>query len=178
MFSIAFAKRVLRGVAIATALTTAVPAITLAQGGSGLVIFGGVDRENILNYHLDFGGRRGQYERYRLRIPQRKVKLAMNQINISYPDYYKGQIDPKNIEVFVQGDRKKVPIQEVVWNKENFVIEIYLKEAIPANNRVEIHLNNVINPSFGGTFYFNATAISPGDAPLPRYLGTWIISIT
>ncbi|HIK14908.1 MAG TPA: DUF2808 domain-containing protein [Leptolyngbyaceae cyanobacterium M33_DOE_097] len=174
-----FAKRTLRGLAIATALcASVVPAVSLAQGGSGLVIFSGVERENILDYHLDFGGRRGQYDRYRLRVPQRKVKLAVNQINISYPDYYKGTFDPKNVEVFIQGDRKKVGIKEVVWNKQNYLLEIYLTEAIPANNRFEIHLNNVVNPDFGGTFYFNVLTVSPGDVPLPRQLGTWVITIS
>jgi hypothetical protein len=86
--------------------------------------------------------------------------------------------DPKDVEVFVKGDRNKVAVQEVVWNKENYVLEIYLKDVIPANTKVEIHLNNVVNPDSGSTFYFNCTAVSPGDLPLPRYLGTWIISIS
>ncbi|MFM6244668.1 MAG: DUF2808 domain-containing protein, partial [Dolichospermum sp.] len=38
-------------------------------------------------------------------------------------------------------------------------------------------LSNVQNPSFGGVYYFNCRVLSPGDVPLLRYIGTWIISI-
>ncbi|MFM6139300.1 MAG: DUF2808 domain-containing protein, partial [Sphaerospermopsis kisseleviana] len=33
------------------------------------------------------------------------------------------------------------------------------------------------NPAFGGMFHFNCQVLSPGDVPMLRYLGTWLISI-
>jgi hypothetical protein len=65
----------------------------------------------------------------------------------------------------------------VNWNKENHVIQIELEEPIPAGNSIEIVLSNVKNPPFGGMYYFNAQVLTPGDVPLPRYVGTWILSI-
>jgi hypothetical protein len=38
-------------------------------------------------------------------------------------------------------------------------------------------LSDVQNPRSGGMYYFNAYINSPGDVPLRRYLGTWILSL-
>jgi len=70
-----------------------------------------------------------------------------------------------------------MPLQEVVWDKENRLVEIYPQEPVPAGSKVELVFSNVKNPSFGGTYYFNCH-LSPGDVPLRRYLGTWILSIS
>jgi hypothetical protein len=155
--------------------------ISLAQGGPGLTIFSGVKSENQLPFRLDYEGRRGIWDRYRLRIPAKKVSLAIAQITISYPDYYNGEFDPKAVEVGITNPRwktlKKVPIDPVNWDKENHVLQISLKEPVPAGSNVEVMLSNVKNPDFGGTYYFNCTIQTPGDVPLPRILGTWILSI-
>ena len=177
MFSRSSVRRVLSGLAIAGCLVGALPLISYAQAGlPGLTLFGGVKGDDNLNYRLDFGGRPGGWDRYRLRIPAKKMKLAVAQFAISYPDYYKGTFDPKSIELQVQG--KSVPIEEVKWNKEDNLIEIFPVEPVPANSKVEIWLENVKNPSAGGMFYFNCQVMSPGDTPLLRYLGTWIIQIS
>ncbi|UIE39956.1 DUF2808 domain-containing protein [Leptodesmis sichuanensis] len=170
-------RRVLSGLAIATCLVGTVPLVSFAQSGlPGLTLFGGVKGEDSLNYRLDFGGKANGWDRYRLRIPASKMKLAVAQFTISYPDYFRGSFDPKEIELIVQG--KSVKIEEAKWNKDNNLIEIFPAEPVPANSRVEIQLSNVRNPSTGGMFYFNCQIISPGDVPLLRYLGTWVIQIS
>lgn len=176
MFSQLKVRRALSSLAIAGCLVAGLPLVSLAQGLPGLTLFGGIKGENNLNYRLDFGGRAGGWDRYRLRIPNTKMKLAVAQFNISYPDYYKGVLDPKDVEVIVKG--KSIPIQEVKWNKENHYIEIFPRDPIPSGSAVEIQLSNVRNPDFGGMFYFNCQVLSPGDVPLLRYLGTWVISIS
>jgi hypothetical protein len=135
-----------------------------------------VKRDNQLPFKLDFGGQSSGWDRYRLRIPAKKLNLAVAQFAISYPDYYKGKFDTDEIEVRIKD--KKVPLQEVIWDKENHKVEIYPQEPVPAGSRVELVFSNVKNPNSGGTFYFNCQILSPGDAPLLRYLGTWIVSIT
>lgn len=176
MFPQSLTKRALSSLAIASCLLVGIPSLTIAQGLPGFTIFGGVKGEDNLNYRLDFGGRSGGWDRYRLRIPAKKMKLAVAQFAISYPDYFKGTFDTKDIEVVVKG--KSVPLQEVNWNRENNLIEIYPVDPIPAGNNVEIQLSNVRNPDSGGMFYFNCQVLSPGDTPLLRYLGTWVISIS
>jgi hypothetical protein len=169
-------RRVVSTLAIAGCLTTGLPIIAFAQGLPGLTLFSGVKSENQLSYRLDFGGNSGSWERYRLRVPRSKMKVAVAQFAIDYPNYFKGTFDPKDVELMVND--KKVAIEEVKWSKENYVIEVFPKEPVPAGTNVELIFSNVKNPNSGGMFYFNCNVLSPGDVPLLRSLGTWIITIS
>ena len=169
-------KRVLSALAVTSCLLASLPAMTWAQSLPGVTLFSGVKGENQLPFRLDFGGQTDSTDRYILRIPAQKMKLAVAQFTITYPDYYRGTFDTKKVEILVKG--KKVPLSEVKWNKEARLLEIFPQEPVPAGQKVEVVLSNVQNPSFGGVYYFNCQVLSPGDVPLLRYLGTWIISIT
>ena len=172
-------RRLLCAVAVTGFLLAGMPAITSAQGLPGLTLFSGVKSENQLSYRLDFGGQTRDWDRYRLRIPGKKLKMATEKFVIAYPDYYDGEFDTKEVEIKVGGKKgKKVAVSEVKWDKEGKVIEIIPKEPIPAGKSVELQLSNVQNPDFPGTFYFNCLIQSPGDkTALTRYVGTWIIGI-
>jgi hypothetical protein len=161
--------------AVTGCLLTGFSSPSWAQNNEGFTLWSGVARENQLSYYLDFGGRPDGWDRYRLRIPAKKMELGVAQFAISYPDYFDGKFDPKKIEVHVKG--KPVRISEVNWDKQNQLIQIYLEEPITAGNSVELVFNNVKNPPTGGMYYFNCQILTPGDVPLPRYLGTWIVSI-
>jgi hypothetical protein len=167
-------QRILSILAIAGSVITALPMVALAQGNPGLTIFSGVDRENELGFHLN-DGRPNRPDRYYLRIPADKMNLAVDQFTISYPDTYRGRFDPDRVEIRIQGD--SIPLNEVIWDQENRVVEIYPETPVPAGTRVELVLSNVRNPSNVGTHYFNALVRSPGDLPLLRYVGTWILTI-
>ncbi|MEO0684513.1 MAG: DUF2808 domain-containing protein [Cyanobacteria bacterium J06649_11] len=172
-------RRLLSAVAITGFLLSGMPAITSAQGLPGLTLFSGVKRENQLSYRLDFGGQRNDSDRYRLRISAKKMKMAAEKFVIAYPDYFDGEFDPDEVEIKVGRKKgKKMAVSEVKWDKEGRVLEIYPKEPIPAGKSVELQLDNVQNPDFPGTFYFNCLIQSPGDkTALTRYVGTWIIGI-
>lgn len=168
-------SRFVSTLAAAGCLLAGFSAPILAQSNPGLTIFSGVERPNQLSYYLDFGGRRDQRDRYRLRVPADKMELGVKTFAVSYPDYYDGVFDVDDIEVRAEG--QSLPIDEVVWNKPDRVVLIYMAEPIEAGKGVELVFSNVRNPRWGGTYYFEGRASSPGDTPLPRYLGTWIISI-
>lgn len=168
-------RRLLSVLAITGSLLTGLTAVSLAQGLPGLVIFSGIDRANQLGFRLDFSGRTSSTDRYRLRISPNKMTLAVAQFSVSYPNTYEGTFNPDRVEVRVGGNA--VPLDEVNWDRERRVINIYPTEPVPARSRVELVLSDVRNPSSGGTHYFNAMVRSPGDLPMMRYLGTWIISI-
>jgi hypothetical protein len=168
-------RRLLSTLAVTSLLLTGVQAVSWAQGLPGLTLFSGVKGENQLPYRLDFGGQSNNWDRYILKLPAQKMKLAVAQFAITYPDYYKGSFDPKAVEVRVKD--KAVPLSEVRWNQEGRVIEIFPEEPVPAGSNVEVVLSNVRNPSFGGVFYFNCQVLSPGEIPLLRYAGTWVLSI-
>ncbi|MBD2664210.1 hypothetical protein B6N60_01253 [Richelia sinica FACHB-800] len=169
-------RRVFSALAVTGCLVTGFPALTFAQSLPGLTLFSGVKSENQLPFRLDFGGQANSWDRYILRIPASKMKLAVAQFAITYPNYYRGTFDPKSVEVRVKG--KSLPLSEVKWNKEARVIEIFPQEPVPAGSKVELVLSNVQNPAFGGMYYFNCQILSPGDVPLLRYLGSWVLSIT
>lgn len=169
-------RRIFSALAVTGCLLTGLSSVSLAQSNPGFTLWGGVPREDQLNYFLDFGGRADAWDRYRLRIPAKKMELGVAQFAISYPDYYKGKFNKDKIEVVVKG--KSVPLQEVNWDKEGRIIQINLKEPVEAGNNVEIVFNDVRNPSIGGIFYFECRILTPGDVPLPRYLGTWVVSIS
>lgn len=179
MFSLRRSKsRFLATLAASASLLAGWQAVTVAQSNPGLTIFSGVERQNELSYHLDFGGNRDGRDRYRLRVPANKMEIGVAKWAVSYPDYFDqtgGKFDVDKIEVRV-GDRS-LPIQEVVWNKEDNVVLIYMEETIEAGQGIELVFSNVNNPRWGGTFYFECRVATPGDVPLPRYLGTWIVSI-
>jgi hypothetical protein len=167
-------------IAIAGCCLTGFAAVSVAEGLPGLTIFSGVKGENQLPFRLDFGGNRGGWDRYRLRVPAKRMDLAVAQFAISYPNYYKGEFDAKAVEVNLTSGRrvvKKVPVESVNWDKENFLLQINMKEPVPAGSNVEIILSNVRNPDFGGMYYFNCQIQTPGDVPLLRYKGTWILNI-
>lgn len=167
-------RRLLSTFAI-TGCLLAMPAVTLAQGLPGLTLFSGVKGDSQLPYRLDFGGQPNGWDRYTLKVPHTKMRIAVAQFAVAYPDYYNGEFDTKDIEVKAKG--KKVALQEVKWDKENHVIQIFVQDPIPAGSNVEIILSNVHNPPTGGMYYFNCSVLSPGDVPLLRYVGTWIIGI-
>lgn len=166
-------RRTLTALAVSSCLLAGTP--NTISANSGFILFGGPPPENRLPSRLDFGGRTNVWDRYRLKIPNKKMKLAVSQFSISYPEYYKGTFDTKDVEVKVKG--KSVKLDEVTWDKENRTIQIFPREPVPAGNEVELILSNVKNPSSGGMFNFNCSVMSPGDVPLMRFIGTWVLDI-
>jgi hypothetical protein len=150
------------------------PTALLAQGLPGVTLFGGPDQANLLNFFLQ-SGRAGERDRYKLRIPADKLNLAVELISITYPDYYKGKIDPDEIEIRIKDEA--IPLDDVIVDQENHFVEIYPTEPIPAGTKIEIVFSNVKNPTFGGMYQFNANIRTPGDVPMLRYVGTWLLNI-
>ena len=151
------------------------PSMTRADSMPGFTLFSGVDPSNQLSYRLDSGAR-NTTDRYRLKIPGSKInRLGAAQIQIGYPDYYKGKFDDKAVEVFV-GD-KSIPVTAVQWNPQNQTIQIDLATRLKTKGDIEVVLNNVQNPDGGGMYYFTCQVKSSAEFPVARYLGTWILSI-
>ncbi|MBD2101327.1 DUF2808 domain-containing protein [Leptolyngbya sp. FACHB-261] len=174
-------QRSLTALLASSCLLTGLPAASLAQANPGFVLFGpqGV-REHALNYRLDFDGQPGGIDRYRLRIRRSDLAnaqlqdLAVAQIQISYPNTYSGDFDPRRIELRVGG--KSVPLESASWQPDNNLIEVIPQDPIPSGRDMEVVLSNVRNPRSGGIFYFNCRVITPGGSPLFRHVGTWVIS--
>ncbi|MCS6814657.1 MAG: DUF2808 domain-containing protein [Cyanobacteria bacterium] len=175
VFGKTFRNALLASLATAGCLVAGLPMVTQAQGLPGLTLCWTGRCPKELNYRLDFGGRADNFDRYRLRIPGRELNTAVSQITIAYPDYFTGSFDVNNIQVYVRD--REVALKPVTWDQENRRLVIEPVETIGANQALEVHLSNVKNPRYGGMFYFNASVQSPGDLPLLRYVGTWLITI-
>jgi len=175
MLNIQTAWKLLPIFALSSCFVTVVPIVTKADSLPGFTLFSGVDPSNQLSYRLD-SGNRNTTDRYRLKIPGSKInRLGAAQIQITYPDYYKGKFDDKAVEVFV-GD-KSIPVQAVQWNPAAQTLEINLAQRIKTKNDIEVVLNNVQNPDGGGMYYFTCQVKSSAEFPLARYVGTWILNI-
>lgn len=161
--------------ALSGCLVVVAPTLTLAGGNSGLTIFSGVDRKDVLDYNLQFNGLPNQRDRYKLYIPSKKLTQGASKFYISYPANFDGKFRIDSVDVRVKD--QSVAIKDVIWDKESRFLEITPEEAIPPNTKVEIVLSNVTNPDMG-TYYFVADALASGDIPVRLYLGTWIISIS
>lgn len=168
-------KSLIATIALSTTIITTLPYVVSAQSNPGLTIFSGVDRKDELSYRLDFGGKPGQWDRYRLRIPGKRITQGVDKFFVTYPDYFNGKFDLDRIEVRVKN--KSLPLREVIWDQESRIIEIALEEPLLESNQVELVFSNVKNPDSGGTFYFQGQILTPGQVPLRLSVGTWILSI-
>ncbi len=174
MLNIQTAQKLVPIFALTGCLVAVAPIVTRADSLPGFTLFSGVDPSNQLSYRLD-SGNRNSTDRYRLKIPGSKInRLGAAQIQIGYPEYFKGKFDDKAVEVFV-GD-KSIPV-EAVWNRDNQTIQIDLAKRLKTKGDIEVVLNNVQNPDSSGMFYFTCNVKSSAEFPVARYLGTWIVSI-
>ncbi|MEL6438665.1 MAG: DUF2808 domain-containing protein [Cyanobacteria bacterium J06621_8] len=171
-----FSKPLLAALTIASCTLGGIHTVTLAQGGSGLVIFG--DRDvDFLSHFLDFGGIADNRDRYRLRIPKKKLVNGATQFVISYPDYFDGKFDTERIEVRPNGDKKQsLPLKNVIWDEENLFVQINLAEPLKDPQKLELVFSGVKNPDVG-TYYFYATVVPAINLPVPERVGAWVISI-
>lgn len=169
-------KSLLATFTLATCTLGGVHSIAVAQGGSGLVIFG--DRDvDILSYYLDFGGNAENRDRYRLRIPKKKLENGATQFIISYPDYFDGKFNTDKMEVRLNGKKdQSLPLKNVFWDEENLFVQIELAEPLKDAKKVEIVFSGVKNPDVG-TYYFYAQVVPAINAPIPERVGAWVISI-
>lgn len=170
----------------AGSLAVGIPAISVAQTNPGFsFVWGdGPSQKEQLGYVLEYGTPKHFNDRWRLKVKRQSV--AIDRINITYPDYFDGRFNAKKVElrvspksrIFNLGKGENIPLESVDVDAENQVIEVIPKDIIPADTPVEVVFSNVKNPRGSGTYFFNCRISSPGDVGLMRYVGTWIIGIS
>ncbi|MGA1622439.1 MAG: DUF2808 domain-containing protein [Synechocystis sp.] len=175
MFNVKFSQRLLALFALGGALVVGLPTLSWAGGNSGLTIFSGVERQDILDYYLQFGGRPEQWDRYKLYISAKKMTQGAKVFYVSYPENFDGEFDIEKVRVETK-KQGKLDIEDVVWDKESRFLQIVLAEPAQANSKVTITLSNVKNPTMG-TYYLVGDVLASGDIPVRLYVGTWIVDI-
>jgi Protein of unknown function (DUF2808) len=175
MLNIQTARKLLPVLALTSCFVAIAPVVVRADSLPGFTLFSGVEPSNQLSYRLD-SGNRNTTDRYTLNIPGAKInRLGAAQIQIGYPEYYKGKFDDKGVEVFV--GEKSIPVQAVQWDREHQTLQIDLAQRLKTKGEIKVVLNNVQNPDGGGMYYFTCNVKSSAEFPLARYVGTWILSI-
>lgn len=188
-------KRLLSVFAIIGCGLASVPENTLAQVNSGFTLFGGPQRGYELDYHLA-RGKADVPDRYELKIPGDKLNSPVTKLTIDYPDYYRGEFNPKKVEVVVGNEERTLQCQEklatedgkmseaqqaspcwVSWEPDSHLIQIEFNEPVAPRTNIEVVFNRVQNPVFGGMFYFNCRVSTVTGPQFPQYIGTWVLAI-
>lgn len=141
---------------------------------------------NELSHVIELSNSPNNWGRYRLKIGARDMKLAVSQFVVNYPDYFDGKFNADEVEIrtcsrpgnFLSRARcTPIAMDEVDIDTENQRIALYPLEPIPAGTNVELVFSDVKNPRSRGMYQFNAMIESPGDVPLLRPIGSWILGI-
>lgn len=180
-----FWQPLLASVTLASCTAMGIHNLAVAQGNPGLIIFGDRDIDP-LNYRLDRGGDAKERDRYRLRIPKKKLQNGAIRFVIAYPDYFDGEFDLeknkegdgyKNISVRPNGEKDEaLKLKNVIWDRENRFLQIDLAEPLTKPKKLEIVLSNTKNPEMG-TYYLRAQVTPAIDTPLPETIGAWVVTI-
>ncbi|MEM9137605.1 MAG: DUF2808 domain-containing protein [Cyanobacteria bacterium P01_F01_bin.42] len=161
-------------------------AIVEAQTNPGFsLIWGGRDSQpsKQLGYVLQYGTPKHLRDRWRLKLGRND--LAMSVIRVTTPDYFNGKFNEKRVElreapksrILNLSKGKKIPISSVTVDNKSGFIEIIPETPIPAGKRAELVLSNVKNPN-AGMYWLKCSMVAPGDVPLPRQCGTWVMSFS
>lgn len=183
-------KRLFKSVLSVAAIAAGVVAISpLAQAQSlpGITFrWNNRDGFNELQHAIELSNSANNWGRYRLKIGARDMKLAASQFVINYPTYFDGKFNADAVEIRVcsstgsflsRAKCSTVALDEVDIDTENKRIALYPLEPVPAGSNLELVFSDVKNPRNRGMYQFNAMIESPGDVPLLRPLGSWILTI-
>ena len=179
-------KRVFPVLLCAGALVGTVPRLAEAQSNPGFsFIWGGKDDQpnRQLGYNLQYGTPGHNNDRWRLKFHSPEVAIA--KVRITFPDYFSGKLRENKIQlreatknrIFSFKRGKEIEVSSISYDRDNGIVEIVPLAPIPAGKKVEAVFSNVRNPRSGGMYFVNCDILSPGDIPLPRQLGTWVLSI-
>ena len=179
-------KRVLPVLLCSGALVGIAPTLVEAQSNPGFsFIWGGGDSkpQRQLGYNLQYGTPGHLNDTWALRLNDKE--RAISSIRITFPDYFNGKFRENKIllretpksRIFSFKKGKKIEVSSVSYDADSGIVEIIPAEPIPAGKKIEAVFKNVRNPRSGGMYFINCAVLSPGDVPLPRQLGTWVLSI-
>lgn len=181
-----FRKPFVTAMAIATCTITGHAMVATAQGLPGIT-YRWDNREgfNELGYAIDLSNAPGRWGRYRLKIGARDMKLAASQFTINIPENFDGVFNEEEVEVRVcsrpgtflrRAKCDAIAVDDVAIDREAGQIAIYPQVPVEAGKNIELVFDDVKNPRDAGFYQFNALVEVPGDIPILRPLGSWILT--
>lgn len=168
------------GLVAASGLTIA-GSTAIAQTTEGLTIFGGIDSEYRLGYYIDNNERRSNDARYYLRVSGRKIPREVLELQITYPEEFEemgGYFTSASVELRDGNGRggETIPIDEIIINTEENIIEIYPETPIPPNSSFVVVLSDVRNPNRYGNYFFTLDVLYQGGV-LREFVGIWPLEV-
>jgi hypothetical protein len=143
---------------------------------SGLCLLGcAKDADYILDFRLQEKLHGFSTDRYYLYV--RPQKVAVKQIQVQPDETFDGSFNINSVEVNGRTSQKAFKIASTTWDKEDHNLTITLDKPIPADDEIEIVINQVNNPSAEGIYKLGARILGTEPNPIFRYVGTWSISI-
>jgi len=138
-----------------------------------------------LKYVLN-SGRTNALDTWMLLLPGKELDVAAMQVSVTYPSYFNGRFDNSAVKLKLCSAGgvmartrcdKDVPTSSIEVDRDNGRIDFFPTKPIPAGTTIGVVFDSMINPSNPGMLQFNASIISPGDLPLSKYVGSWLITI-
>ncbi len=165
----------------------ALPQPAVAQGLPGLTLRwnGNEGGFKELKYILN-SGRTNALDTWMMILPGKELDVAAIQVSVTYPAYFAGRFDNSAVKLKLCNAggvlartrcEEDVPLSSVEIDRDNGRIDFFPAKPIPAGTTVGVVFDSMINPSNPGMLQFNASIISPGDLPLSKYVGSWLITI-
>ncbi len=158
------------------------PALAQAtQTCQGLTLFGGVSAQLRLGYCLDNNSRRNSRARYYLYVGGRAFTRDIIDLKITYPAAFtdmRGHFDNATIELREGTGRggARIPIQDIVLDRENNTIEIFPAEPLPRNRNFMVVMSDVRNPDQFGVHNFELDVTFQGDSSR-SFVGIWSLDV-
>lgn len=167
------------GVAIAGGIGMNLAPSLAQTTNNGLTIFGGP--ENALDYTIDFNEPYSTNARYYLEVSSNQVVRDVISMEIAYPPEFVERLGRFNVDAIElrEGDYRGgdvIPTEDIIWDQENHIIEIYPAEPIEADSEFVVVLERVRNPRRFGIHYFNLSLMFQGDV-VDQYVGTWPLEV-
>lgn len=136
-------------------------------------------------YYFVSNTERNRWANYFLILKGKDRKAAIMKLDVTVPDYFNTDIDPKNVRLSycnIGGALKRTRCKETIpaevkVTDEGNTIEIFPESPVPPDRAIGVVMY-VSNPFNSGMYQFNALAQAPGDVPMAGYLGSWVVELT
>jgi hypothetical protein len=156
-----------------------------AQGTPGLMEFRWDNNRDFrrLYFFLSDTTRMRRSDYYLILKPKDR-QTAMLRLTIKLPDYWDGDIDPRQMELCLMNEggtlsrtrcKQKIPAK-IELSADGRQIDVYPETPVPDNKLIGLSMT-VFNPFSIGMYQFNAFIQAPGSALVSGYVGSWLIQI-
>lgn len=136
-------------------------------------------------YYFQSSKERRDRSTYYLVMRPKDRKTAILKLKISFPKHFSSTLKAKKFslcKIELGGMLTKTRCKEKIpaifeIAKDKSYVEVFPNKIIPSDKNSYSVVMKIFNPEESGMFQLNAVAQTPGDLPISKYLGSWMIDI-